>query len=74
MQTEMEFLQQLARHLNSPPFNFSFSLSAYQCHDATWALAWSLDKILKGNSRRIGSNFLCDCTLVEVAIKFCSRE
>ena len=72
MQTEMEFLQQLARHLDSPPFNFSRSPSTYHCHDATWALAWSLDKILKGNST-VGSNFLRDCTaLVEIAI--CSRE
>lgn len=63
----MEFQQELSRHLNSPPFNFSSMSVAPQCHDATWALAWSLDKIIKGIASYTilyySTNFVQHCEL-----------
>ena len=44
-QTEEEFLHESKNHANKPPFNFS-SGGFYYCHDATWALAWSLNKAI----------------------------
>ena len=45
-QTEEEFLREVYSHANKPPFNFIPSGQSLYCHDATWALAWSLDKAI----------------------------
>ena len=48
LKTGEEFDDEENKHLGEPPFNFSRSLLARFCHDATWALAWSLHKTIKG--------------------------
>ena len=48
LQIGEEFREEESRHLGQPPFNFSRSSFARYCHDATWALAWSLNKSVIG--------------------------
>ena len=47
VKTGGEFDKEEDHHLGEVPFNFTrFKFSRY-CHDATWALAWSLQRALE---------------------------
>ena len=49
-QMRNQFHNEEKQHLNLPPFNFTRSSFSRYCYDATWALAWSLNKTMKGIS------------------------
>ena len=44
------FLKEQSQHLGEPPFNFTKLEYSRYCHDATWALAWSLHKAIESKS------------------------
>ena len=48
LQNGHEFYLKEQEHLNQPPFYFHQLPFAQYCHDATWALAWTLNKTLTG--------------------------
>ena len=50
-QTGEEFYFEENHHLGKSPFNFTQFKFARYCHDATWALAWSLHRTMEGGCK-----------------------
>ena len=41
-------MQDVECHVNEPPFNFDLIAGAGFCHDATWTLAFALNRTMTG--------------------------
>ena len=58
IKTIEEFNREESQHLYRPPFYFNKSELALYCHDATWTLAWSLDKTIRESTRKKSTMFI----------------
>ena len=41
-------MEAVQKHVDEPPFNFSLIAGAGFCHDATWTLAYALNRTVMG--------------------------
>ena len=54
IKTGAEYFQEEEKHLHQEPFNLTKLEYAQYCYDATWTLAYALDRTIRGTLINLG--------------------